>query len=835
LKQLGLSLTMYAMEHERKYPDEFMAVTPYIDEERVDQLASFMSDAVEYLGADKTRPDTGAHDMPVAYDLSLLRTADGTNVLFADAHVEFVSGERLAGYKIELPQSSLDVLDVRFEPIHQGKNVVHVKVANTSDAEQVFAMHIYTRSPDYGSRGVGWGTPFFETIEPNEIQSVRFVFKIPGPVTENTYVRLSFYNPETQEQYEYTRYFDRRRYGSVDLAKARADEVKREPASQAEVRAVTQAFEEIRGHIRNRQYEQAWERFSSDFRRAEYQITGFEAFHRAMEPTYPLHSAFTWERQEFLALKPGKAFKTDSTLALTATLDGQTWTIDFVREDGLWKIDWVGGYTPRVVRPDDREAPKPASQAESNLRVLDIQLDPIQLGRNAVRIAIQNDAREDQTFGIDIRVESALRNWQKQFLRTIKGGATERMSFDFEVLGPITDAGSIRLRFYNPPSADAFDMDNWFAERRYTSAELDLHENLRGPGGPVSETETEAVTGVFKAFQEHLRGQEPEAAWGLFSQHMRSLSGNDIEKFKEEIASEEAQEVLLNLSLDSVTRTGSFLTLNAGYETQAWKIHFAQEDGQWRIYQFQADRGNWKERLLPTLEKRVTDHFDIYYFKGSTAGKEIDQIAQQKEQGYRQICTFLGADSDIRICMVFFEDGRTKQRQTGHQGAGWAYGNTIVEIYNEQERLDPYHETTHILMGPIGSPPALFNEGFAVYMSERLGAHALESLSGGRTTVHQRAKELKGQGDWIELRQLLGYTEIGSRSSRPPVAYPEAASFVKFLIDRYGKDKFLQTYRTLRNSGAQAVRDGNIRKLEEIYGISLEVLQQQWEAALARS
>ena len=835
LKQLGLSLTMYAMEHERKYPDELMAVMPYLGEERAEQLANFMSDAVEYLGAGKTRPDTNAHDMPVAYDLALLRTAEGTNVLFADAHVEFLSGQRLARYKIELPQSSLGVLDVRFEPIHQGKNVVHVKVANTSDAEQILATHIYTRSPDYGSRGMGWGTPFFETIEPNGIQSVRFVFKIPGPVTENTYVRLRFYNPETQEQYEYKWYFDRRRYGSADLAKARADEVKREPASQAEVRAVTQAFEEIRGHIRNRQYEQAWERFSSDFRRAEYQITGFEAFRRAMEPTQALHSAFTWERLDFLALRPGKVSKTEGTQVLSATLDGQTWTIDFVREDDSWKIDWVGGYTPGVLRLEGREAPKPAARAESNLRVLDIQFDPVQLGKNALRIEVQNEAREDQTFGIDIRVESALRNWQKQFLRTIKSGTTEWMSFDFEVLGPLTDAGSIRLRFYNPPSADAFDMQTWFDQRRYTSAELELHEGLRGPTGPVSEAETEAVTGLFKAFQGHVRGQEHEAAWELFSQHMQSMFGNDIEKFKGQAASEEVQEALLNLSLEPVTRTGPLLTLNAAYETQTWKIHFSQDDGQWKIYQFQVDQANWKERLLPTLEKRVTDHFDIYYSKGSTAEKEIDRIAQQKEQGYRQICAFLGADSDIRICMVFFEDGRTKQRQTGHQGAGWAYGNTIVEIYNEQERLDPYHETTHILMGPVGSPPALFNEGFAVYMSERLGAPALENLSGGQATVHQRAKELNDKGEWIELRELLGYTEIGSGRSRPPVAYPEAASFVKFLIDSYGKDKFLQTYRTLRNSGAQAVREENIRKLEEIYGTSLEVLQQQWEAALARS
>ena len=43
-------------------------------------------------------------------------------------------------------------------------------------------------------------------------------------------------------------------------------------------------------------------------------------------------------------------------------------------------------------------------------------------------------------------------------------------------------------------------------------------------------------------------------------------------------------------------------------------------------------------------------------------------------------------------------------------------GNTIVEIYNKAQKLDPYHETVHVLMRSFGSPPALFNEGFAVYM-----------------------------------------------------------------------------------------------------------------------
>ncbi len=259
------------------------------------------------------------------------------------------------------------------------------------------------------------------------------------------------------------------------------------------------------------------------------------------------------------------------------------------------------------------------------------------------------------------------------------------------------------------------------------------------------------------------------------------------------------------------------------------------EDGQWKIRNIRmkrgGNRGDWQARLLPKMRKRITKHFDIFFHKGSTAEKEIDKIAEQRERGFREICRFLGKDSDVRIRMILFEDGVTKYLHTGHQGAGWAFGNTVVEIYNEKQRLNPYHETTHVLMRPYGSPPALFNEGLAVYMSERLGAHALDAMGGGESSIYERVRELSGKGELIELEELLTYTEIGSGETNPPVAYPEAASFVKFLIETYGKERFLKAYRTLRNSNDKATQQQNVKALETIYGKSLDELNNEWKRA----
>jgi hypothetical protein len=261
------------------------------------------------------------------------------------------------------------------------------------------------------------------------------------------------------------------------------------------------------------------------------------------------------------------------------------------------------------------------------------------------------------------------------------------------------------------------------------------------------------------------------------------------------------------------------------------------EDGRWKMRimkRGEHDRGDWQTRLLPKMRKRITKHFDIFCPKGSTAEKDIDKIAEQRDRGFREICRFLGKDSDVRIRMILFADAATKYSHTGHTGAGWAFGNTVVEIYNEKQRLDPYHETTHVLMRAYGSPPALFNEGFATYMSQRLGSHALDAMGGGESSIYERVRELSGKGELIALEELLTYTEIGSGESNPPVAYPEAASFVKFLIDTYDKDKFIKAYRTLRNSNDKATQQQNVKALEKIYDKSLDELKSQWKRAFLR-
>ncbi|KPK83085.1 MAG: hypothetical protein AMJ81_08540 [Phycisphaerae bacterium SM23_33] len=484
-------------------------------------------------------------------------------------------------------KSNLAVREIKLEPIGEGKNAVRVQVQNTADQRQTFAIHIQTRSPQHGRRGIGWGSAYFDTFQGKETKWLRFAFKIFPPVTDDAWVRLRFYNPDSREIYDFKRYFLEKKQTAGQLERRRTMGTS-EPASKEQAQEVTRAFLQIQGDLKQKKYSEIWDRFTKDCQEVEYLGLGLDHFRKTMDEL----SVFWWDRVQFLQLQPRSVARRGGLFVLTATRDEESWEIDFLREDGQWKIDWIRGYTTAV------------------------------------------------------------------------------------------------------------------------------------------------------------------AAWG-----------------------------------------------------------------------------SWEERLLPKMEKHATDHFDIHYFKGSTAAKRIPEIAEAREKGYRGICDFLGTRSKLRIRLVLFEDENTKFRTTGHQGMGWAYGTTLVEVCGPEGRLDPYHETTHVLTRDLGRPPALFVEGIAVYMTERLGAPALEYLGGGKSSLHERVRQLRKSGEWIGLQELLTYTEIGSGKTRPTISYAQAGSFVKFLMDAYGKEKFFRAYGTLQNSPAAGVQQQNRKALEAIYGQSLAELETSWHKA----
>ena len=215
-----------------------------------------------------------------------------------------------------------------------------------------------------------------------------------------------------------------------------------------------------------------------------------------------------------------------------------------------------------------------------------------------------------------------------------------------------------------------------------------------------------------------------------------------------------------------------------------------------------------------------TERFVFYLLPETLAEKDIQTIAQERQKTLKDICAFLGVSFDHRINFFLFPDAASKRWCMGHQGDGLAFDTTIAEIYNEKTRVDPAHELTHIVASQIGSPPALLNEGLAVYMQSD---HKWNDQHVDLTT-----SKLFLQKRLVPLNELIRRNEIGSRPDDGEIAYPQSASVVKFIIDRYGREKFLKLYAGLR-AGAK----DNVSRFKDILGVELRIVEREWQEALS--
>lgn len=216
---------------------------------------------------------------------------------------------------------------------------------------------------------------------------------------------------------------------------------------------------------------------------------------------------------------------------------------------------------------------------------------------------------------------------------------------------------------------------------------------------------------------------------------------------------------------------------------------------------------------------------EIYAWTGSLAERHLEAIAAERVGAIEAIEQLLGVEAPERIRIVFYPDEPRKIEQTGHQGVGWARGTTLVEVYSEDVQLDPYHELVHVIANALGSPPPVLNEGLAVYASELLGADALRLLGFPNTPVHRAVCEIRQGSTYIPLADLLALDNIGSQQDRAAREYAQAGSFVEYLVERHGLERFRESYSHL---SAREPSEENVRRLHDVYEMRLGELESAW-------
>lgn len=214
---------------------------------------------------------------------------------------------------------------------------------------------------------------------------------------------------------------------------------------------------------------------------------------------------------------------------------------------------------------------------------------------------------------------------------------------------------------------------------------------------------------------------------------------------------------------------------------------------------------------------KETAHFVFYYLKHPKLKKvELEEkfrpLIEKREAAYDIISKYLSVQLKNKINFYFFPSREAGAELLG----GLAPNQALPGIYTIFSRMEqtPGHELAHVLSFYMGKR---FTNSYA-FLSEGLACH----LDQTGWDYHRSAKKLLGEKKLVPFKKIADSIDFKKADSE--ITYPQCGSFVKFLIDTYGLEKFKKLW---------VVRKNIQNEFQKIYRGSLGVVEAKWEKSLA--
>ncbi|MDP3041387.1 MAG: peptidase MA family metallohydrolase [Candidatus Omnitrophota bacterium] len=221
-------------------------------------------------------------------------------------------------------------------------------------------------------------------------------------------------------------------------------------------------------------------------------------------------------------------------------------------------------------------------------------------------------------------------------------------------------------------------------------------------------------------------------------------------------------------------------------------------------------------------QTKNSPHFIIYYQEGPSGF--VDELILRAENYYNGIVEDLGFRRfdfwswDNRAKIYLYKsssDYLGDTRQAAWSGAIVSVKQRTIKTYSGQENFFDSilpHELAHIIFREfIGD-----RNDLPLWLDEGLASSAEKSSLALRM---QRAKNLVNQNIYIQFEELF---EIRDPALIVPyVFYAESASIIVFLKEQFGKDRFLEFSRQLRDGAGwkeallSSFRIGSFAELED--------------------
>ncbi|MCG2694022.1 hypothetical protein L6259_01985 [Candidatus Parcubacteria bacterium] len=233
---------------------------------------------------------------------------------------------------------------------------------------------------------------------------------------------------------------------------------------------------------------------------------------------------------------------------------------------------------------------------------------------------------------------------------------------------------------------------------------------------------------------------------------------------------------------------------------------------------------NYTEKYLEYKKwlKKESAHYVFYYLKNTKAENDINKILKCQERAFKKIVGFLKVKaSKHKIRYFLYPSENLKEKLMGDNGYAQSiyHNKTIHVVYTRGINPLGEHEDTHILSLPLGLSIGFFQEGLAEYMSsQRLWRGKKPEFwikEGLKKEIIPNFKSMLSHTNWTKLPDKY-----------MPYYYISAASFVEFLIIRFGKKNFILLYKKLNRKNSLKE---NTKVFNDLYKTPIRSLQKEWQ------
>jgi len=236
--------------------------------------------------------------------------------------------------------------------------------------------------------------------------------------------------------------------------------------------------------------------------------------------------------------------------------------------------------------------------------------------------------------------------------------------------------------------------------------------------------------------------------------------------------------------------------------------------------------------LLPELYEDDTNwlktesmHYFIYYRPGSPASENIEKICKELDSCFSDVLNQLQVNFTAKVHYYLYNSRDDIKRNTRRDYYGFAPEEfeCAAQIYASKSAKLDAHETVHVIVyNTIGvSKLDFLEEGFAEAI-----AHAHDEESAGKLSLHEQTEMLLYWDKLFSSEILANNNRFREISySKGSDLYTECGSFVRYLIDQYGLDKFKFLL-------PRASEDNYKKVFQEIYGKSIDDFEKEWHEFL---